>query len=324
MSDIRVLIADDHPVVRGGLKSFLAARRGIEVVGEAADGAEALARALATRPDVVLMDLEMPQLDGAETVRALHRQLPAAKVLVLSGYADATRVRGVIAAGVEGYLTKDVPPDAIADAILAVSRREPAFCPSVLRALAQQTARDARPRGTVTIAFTDIEDSTRLVEQRGDLDARELFRKHDALVRDVVAVHRGCVVEHPGDAFMLAFSSAVGAVQCAVAIQHALLRAARAEPRNALRVRIGLHTGEVLCEGAGYFGRSVFIAARVAEAARGGEILVSEVTRALVDGHAPRLAAHGTHRLKGLSARHALYRVCWDETESETPAAAAG
>ena len=61
------------------------------------------------------------------------------------------------------------------------------------------------------------------------------------------------------------------------------------------------------------------IAARVAEAARGGEILVSEVTRALVVGHAPRLAAHGTHRLKGLSAPHALYRVCWDEAAAESP-----
>ncbi|KPK03835.1 MAG: hypothetical protein AMJ64_14905 [Betaproteobacteria bacterium SG8_39] len=313
MSDIRVLIADDHPVVRGGLKSFLTACGGIEVVGEAADGAEALARAIATRPDVVLMDLEMPALDGVETTRALHQQLPGAKVLVLSGYSDETRVYDVMEAGVEGYLTKDVLPDTLADAIRAVSRCEPAFCPNVMHQLARQTASDARPRGTVTIAFTDIEDSTRLVEQRGDIDARALFRKHDALVRDVVAAHRGCVVEHPGDAFMLAFSSAVGAVQCAVALQRALAQAARADPRNALRVRIGLNTGEVLCEGEGYFGRTVFVAARVAEAAKGGEILVSEVTRSLVAGRTLRLAVHGRRWLKGLREPHTLHRVCWDD-----------
>jgi DNA-binding NarL/FixJ family response regulator len=323
MSDIRVLIADDHPVVRGGLKSFLAACGGIEVVGEAADGAEALARAIATRPDVVLMDLEMPQLDGLEATQALRRQLPGAKVLVLSGYSDAPRVCGVMEAGVEGYLTKDVAPDALAEAIRAVSRCEPAFCPSVMRQLARQTAREARPRGTVTIAFTDIENSTQLVEQRGDFEARAIFRKHDALVRDVVAAHRGCVVEHPGDAFMLAFSSAVGAVQCAVALQRAQAQAARAQPQSALRVRIGLHTGEVLCEGEGYFGRTVFVAARVAERARGGEILVSEVTRSLVAGGTLRLAAHGRHRLKGLRTPYQLHRVCWDDA-APADAAAAG
>jgi DNA-binding NarL/FixJ family response regulator len=311
MTDIRVLIADDHPVVRGGLKSFLGSREGIRVIGEASDGEEAVARAVETRPDVVLMDLEMPRLGGVETARALRRRVPGTKILVLSGYADEARVCGILEAGVEGYLTKDVAPDALADAIIAVSRCEPAFCPRVMRQRARQTARDARPRGVITIAFTDIEESTQLVEQRGDLAARALFRRHDALVREVVAAHRGRVVEHPGDAFMLAFSGAVGAVQCAVALQQALARAARDEPENALRVRIGLNTGEVLREGAGYFGRTVFVAARVAEHARGGEVLVSDVTRGLIAACAFRLEAIGAQALKGLRERQALYRVDW-------------
>lgn len=317
MSDIRVLIADDHPLVRGGLRSFLAARGGIEVIGEADNGADAVARAIETRPDVVLMDLEMPQLDGVEAARALRRQLPDAKVLVLSGYSDAPRVNGAIEAGVEGYLTKDVSPEALADAIRAVSRREPTFCPKVLRVRAPQ----ARPQGAVTIAFTDIEDSTRLVEQRGDLGAQALFRRHDALVRDIVAAHRGCVVEHPGDAFMLAFSSSAVGVRCAVALQRALARAAQLRPEDALRVRIGLNTGEVLNEGEGYFGRTVFVAARVAEAARGGEILVSELTRAQLAEGAFCVVAHGSRRLKGLREPQQLYRVCWDAAEpGDSPA----
>lgn len=316
MTDIRVLIADDHPLVRGGLRSFLAARGGIEVIGEADNGADAVARALETRPDVVLMDLEMPQLDGVEAARVLRHRLPEARVLVLSGYADAPRVNGAIDAGVEGYLTKDVSPEALADAIRAVSRREPAFCPKVLRARRRQgSAPQTRPQGAVTIAFTDIEDSTCLVEQRGDLAAQALFRRHDKLVRAVVAAHRGCVIEHPGDALMLAFSSPAGGVRCAVALQRALARAAQAHPEDALRVRIGLNSGEVLNEGEGYFGRTVYVAARVAEAARGGEILVSEVMRRQLAGDAFRVVEHGLHGLKGLREPQRLYRVCWDATE---------
>jgi len=323
MTDIRVLIADDHPVVRGGLKSFLGSRKGIRVIGEAGDGEEAVARAVETRPDVVLMDLEMPRLGGIETARALRRRVPGAKILVLSGYADEPRVCGVLEAGVEGYLTKDVAPDALADAIIAVSRCEPAFCPRVLCQLAGQAIADAPPRGTVTIVFTDIENSTRLVERHGDLDARALFRKHDALVRDVVSAHRGRIVEHPGDAFMLAFSSAASAVQCAIALQRALAHAARQRPWDALRLRIGLHTGEVLSEGDGYFGRTVFVAARIAESAQGGEVLVSQVTTALLAGREFVLESRGTQVLKGLRGAQPLYRLRWDDARLEAGALAA-
>lgn len=314
MSDVRVLIADDHPVVRGGLRRFLDACQGISVIAEACDGDDALARAAETRPDVVLMDLEMPRLDGVEATRALHRRVPGAKVLVLSGFADASRVSGVIEAGVEGYLTKDVSPDALAEAILAVSRSEFAFCPAVVRQLAQRAASPhSRPTGTVTIAFTDIEDSTQILEQCGDVDARVIFRQHDALVRDIVVAHGGSIVEHPGDAFMLAFSGAVSAVECTAAVQRALARAAAECPDNALRVRIGINTGDVICETDGYFGRTVFVAARIAEHARGGEILVSAATQALLAGSAFRLADHGAHALKGLRGPEKIFRVFWDD-----------
>lgn len=264
------------------------------------------------------MDLEMPRLDGVEATRALHQCVPDAKVLVLSGFADESRVFGVIEAGVEGYLTKDVSPDALADAIRAVSRSEPAFCPSVVRQLAKRAASLlARPKGTVTIAFTDIEDSTQMLERRGDVDARVLFRKHDALVREIVAGHDGSIVEHPGDAFMLAFPSAVAAVECAIAIQRALDGVACERPDDALRVRIGLNTGDVISETDGYFGRAVFLAARIADQARGGEILVSDVTRSLLAGREFHFADHGTRALKGLNGVQRLYGVCWERTADD-------
>src|SRR5205823_8827982 len=134
----------------------------------------------------------------------------------------------------------------------------------------------------------------------------QLLRAHDALVRGAVSECGGVEVEQEGDAFMLAFSGARGAVECAVAIQRAL------DDDGGLRVRIGLNTGDVIVEGDRYFGRTVFVAARVAEQAAGGEILASELTRALVaDGTGDRFVERGEYELKGLRGSHRLYEVLW-------------
>ena len=106
---VRVLIADDHPVVRSGIRGMLASDPGFEVVGEAADGAEAVALALRERPDVVLMDLRMPELDGASATAEISARRPETRILVLTTYdTDADIVRA-IEAGAVGYLLKDVP-----------------------------------------------------------------------------------------------------------------------------------------------------------------------------------------------------------------------
>lgn len=302
---IRVLIADDHAVVRRGLKLFLDLQEGISVVGEAADGGEAAERADADEADVVVMDLSMPNVDGIEATRLVRETRPAAKVLVLSSFVDE-RVLPALRAGADGYLTKDTEPEQLAEAIRAVHRGDPVFCPDVLRRLTRELAdARARPEGTVTILFTDIESSAAVLEELGDERARELFQEHDRLLRGVLQATGGIEVEHEGDAFMLAFSGARPAVQCAVGIQRALAG-------HRLRVRIGLHTGDVIAEEAGYFGRTVFLASRVSALADGGEILVSDLTRALVgDPGEGRFVDRGEHELKGLSGRHRLWEVAW-------------
>ncbi|SFO00667.1 two component transcriptional regulator, LuxR family [Geodermatophilus obscurus] len=128
---IRVLVVDDHPVVRGGLVGWLAAQEDLDVVGEAADGLEALAQVAATAPDVVLMDLRMPRMDGVTAIERLAASHPGVRVLVLTTYdTDADIVRAV-AAGATGYLLKDAPLPQLADAVRAAARGETVLAPPV-------------------------------------------------------------------------------------------------------------------------------------------------------------------------------------------------
>src|SRR5690349_7885871 len=107
MPDIRVLLVDDHAVVREGLRTFLSLQDGIEVVGEAADGEAGVREAEAHQPDVVLMDLVMPRLDGVGAMRDLRRLVPGARVIVLTSFLDEDRLLPAIRAGAAGYLLKD-------------------------------------------------------------------------------------------------------------------------------------------------------------------------------------------------------------------------
>jgi class 3 adenylate cyclase len=190
-----------------------------------------------------------------------------------------------------------------------VARGEPVICQEALRhVLGRFDGAERRPEGTVTVLFTDIEGSTVLVEELGDERARELFRVHDRVVRRTAAEHGGVEVEHEGDAFMLAFTSARRAVHGAAAIQRALER-----EQLPLRVRIGLNTGDVLEDEDRYFGRAVFVASRIAARAAGGEVLVSELTRGLAGDDGIRFRDRGAVRLKGLKGEHRLFEVEWRE-----------
>jgi DNA-binding NarL/FixJ family response regulator len=128
---IRVLLADDQRVVREGLGSLLGLLAGVEVVGTAADGEEALALAVELRPDVVLMDLVMPRLDGVEATRRIREHDPNIKVLVLTTYADDRSVIDALRAGARGYLTKDSGADEIHRALRQVTRGQAAIDPAV-------------------------------------------------------------------------------------------------------------------------------------------------------------------------------------------------
>jgi len=128
---IRVLVADDQRVVREGLGTLLGLLGGIEVVGTAADGQEALDLAIKTRPDVVLMDLRMPHCDGVEATRRLRDHDAGIKVLVLTTYADDRSVIDALRAGARGYLTKDVGAEGIRDALERVTSGQAVIDPAV-------------------------------------------------------------------------------------------------------------------------------------------------------------------------------------------------
>jgi NarL family two-component system response regulator LiaR len=142
---IRVLIVDDHAVVRQGLRAFLQLQPDIDVVGEAASGNEAVDVAAANAPDVVLMDLVMPDGDGISAIRALGAACPEARVVVLSSYIDDAQVLNAIQAGAAGYLLKDIQPDDLAAAIRQVHRGLPALNPRAAALLMHRTG--TRPQG---------------------------------------------------------------------------------------------------------------------------------------------------------------------------------
>ena len=137
---IRVLLADDHAVVREGLRTFLQLQDGMEVVGEAADGEQAVAEASRLRPDVVLMDLVMPRLDGVGAMRRIRAAVPGARVIVLTSFADDDRLLPAIRAGAAGYLLKNVEPHELARAVRAAHDGQALLDPSVAAKLVEAIA----------------------------------------------------------------------------------------------------------------------------------------------------------------------------------------
>lgn len=132
---IRVMLVDDHAVVRGGLAQLVEAAGDMEVVGTAADGTEALEVARASRPDVVLMDLQMPAMDGVAATRAILDEGLDTQVVILTSYSDGERIIGALDAGAVGYLLKDAEPEDILEGIRAVSRGESPLHPRAARQL---------------------------------------------------------------------------------------------------------------------------------------------------------------------------------------------
>jgi class 3 adenylate cyclase/tetratricopeptide (TPR) repeat protein len=171
----------------------------------------------------------------------------------------------------------------------------------------------AAPDGTVTILFSDIEGSTEMTERLGDRRWLEVLREHNALVRAEVRAHDGFEVKAQGDGFMVAFSSARRALDCAIAIQRGFAGRAEENVEEAIRVRIGMHTGEAIRERDDFFGRNVILAARIASQADGAEVLVSSLLKELTESSGD--IAFGEARevtLKGLSGSYRLHAVDWE------------
>lgn len=148
---VSVFLVDDHPVVRQGLRTFLETLDGVEVVGEAEDAEQALGAIEEALPDVVLMDLVLPGMDGIDATRRVRELSPSTKVIVLTSFADDEKVFPAIKAGAAGYLLKDVEPAELAEAIRTVHHGEALLHPRVAAKLMQDYAEQRRaPGGDLT------------------------------------------------------------------------------------------------------------------------------------------------------------------------------
>jgi DNA-binding NarL/FixJ family response regulator len=153
---IRVLVADDHPIVRSGIVGLLGAADDIDVVGEAADGAAAVELAGQFRPDVVLMDLRMPRLDGAAATAAILAADPAVRVLILTTYESDDQILGAIAAGASGYLLKAAPQAEIIEGVRSVAGGQTVLAPVIAARLVQRVRTDAAPAPRLSARELDV------------------------------------------------------------------------------------------------------------------------------------------------------------------------
>jgi class 3 adenylate cyclase len=163
----------------------------------------------------------------------------------------------------------------------------------------------------LAIMFTDIEGSTSAYDRLGDAAGRAIVRAHDAIVREATRRCEGTVMKHTGDGASAAFPSVVAAVESAIAMQRAFARHTRRHPTRALRVRIGINVGEPLAEDGDLFGTAVNVAARVCARAKGGQILMTQAARQLVDAPGIRVRARGRATLRGLRSPVQLFQIVW-------------
>lgn len=136
---IRVLLADDHAVVRKGIRDFLEEDSGIRVVGEASDGEQALALVAREQPDIALLDIQMPRLNGLETARRLRKEFPKVRLLMLTAYEDEPYIIAALREGVSGYLLKTASSEELVHAVQAVAAGETALSPSVAKKMVERT-----------------------------------------------------------------------------------------------------------------------------------------------------------------------------------------
>lgn len=165
-NSIRIIIIDDQGIVRKGIRALLAEEPGIEVIGEASDGLAAVTETLRLQPDVVVMDLIMPGMDGVEAIRRIHTGLPTARILVLSSFGSDAQLFPAIRAGALGYLLKDSEPEDLIVAIRHVHRGEVSLHPDIARKVLQEVAHSAE-YSPPTETLSDREMQVLLLAARG-------------------------------------------------------------------------------------------------------------------------------------------------------------
>ena len=146
MKEIRILLADDHNVMRAGLKLLLEKHAGFKVVSEAADGHQAVENALATKPDVVVLDIAMPKLSGVEAAQRINSQLPHTAIIILSMHSDEGYVLRALKSGARGYLLKDSAESDLVEAIKVLSEGKAFFSPEISKVLAEDYVREVKAR----------------------------------------------------------------------------------------------------------------------------------------------------------------------------------
>jgi NarL family two-component system response regulator LiaR len=213
---IRVLIVDDHAVVREGLRTFLELQDGIQVVGEAADGERAVEQAVALEPDVILMDLVMPGLGGIGAMRLLRQRAPSSRVIVLTSFLDDERLMPAIESGASGYLLKDVEPAELARAVRVACDDEAVIDPTVAARLLRRLGEP----GSVTAGDDGFQQLTRREREVLDLIAAGRANKRIAfelgIAEKTVKTHVGHVLAKLGvtdrtQAALLAVQHGLGA-----------------------------------------------------------------------------------------------------------------
>jgi len=187
MKKIRLLVVDDHPVVRRGISACLAGRDNLEIVGEAADGREAVRKARELVPDIVLMDINMPQMNGLAVTELLRREMPKVNVLILSMHSNTEYVLRIIQSGARGYILKEAPVDELTRAIETVQRGEAYFSSDVARVALTQFVR-GNADGPAVNQLTNREREV-LTQIAGGLSNKEIASQLGVGVR-TVETHR--------------------------------------------------------------------------------------------------------------------------------------
>ena len=190
MRQIRILLADDHNVMRGGLRLLLERQPGFKVVGEASDGRQAVEQAEATKPDIIVLDIAMPNLSGIEAAQRISALLPQTRIIILSMHSDESYVLRALKAGAKGYLLKDSAENDLIEAIRAVDEGKAFFSPEISNIMVEDYVREMKRRGA--------EDSYELLTPREreilQMLAEGKSNKHIATVLDLslytVETHR--------------------------------------------------------------------------------------------------------------------------------------
>ncbi len=323
----RILIVDDDYGIRFLFETILSAC-GYECA-TAGDGAEALGLLDDGPITLALLDINMPGMTGLKLFQKIQELHPDTGVVFISGIDDVGLAVDQMKGGGYDYIVKPVGKDRLIESVrdalvrgrehMEARSSQAKFESKSESHVALLTVRErelsdlnAAPDGTATILFSDIEGFTQMTERLGDLRAQQVLRGHNDIMRQQVAAFGGFEVKSLGDGFMLAFSSARRALQCAIAVQRALAAHSPVHLDEPVHVGIGLHTGEMVREMKDYFGKGVILASRIADQAQGGEILVSSLVKELTESAGDiRFGEVREVELKGLSGACRVYPVEW-------------